>query len=313
MSPDQDRIEVAIESGLHAGACQTLPAGRLVIGSGIDADICLADDGVAPDHAVIDLRRDGLVLEALAADVAVDGGVLRAGTACALTLPSVLELGDIRLRLADPAAPAERAPRIDLAAGLLRSRRAYAAAAAALAVCTFLVVPNPVADAAIGRNAPDPAATASVPAPEAAPLAAKPLGLKSAARKTGSAEAVKAVAAEVERAGLLNVTVAPGNGVVTATGTIEPAAAARWQGVQQWFDERFAGDLTLVNAVAVKAERLPSSIAIEAVWRGDRPYLIVRGQKHGLGSLLDGGWAIERIEAERVLLKRDGRLVAVRY
>jgi hypothetical protein len=29
--------------------------------------------------------------------------------------------------------------------------------------------------------------------------------------------------------------------------------------------------------------------------------------------MLDGGWAIERIEAEKVLLRREGKLVAVRY
>ena len=104
-----------------------------------------------------------------------------------------------------------------------------------------------------------------------------------------------------------------GPGVVTAAGTVEPGATARWQSIQQWFDERFAGEITLVNGVDVKAEKMPVSLGIEAVWRGEPSHLIIRGQKYLEGAVLDGGWTIHRIEAERVILQRDGRLVAVRY
>jgi type III secretion protein D len=130
-------------------------------------------------------------------------------------------------------------------------------------------------------------------------------------------DAVKAAAdamrAEVERMGILNVVIEPGVGIVAATGTIDPKAAAQWQTVQRWFDERFEGDITLVNGVSVRAERVPVSLSIEGVWRGDHPHLLIRGQKYLEGAMLDGGWAIERIEAEKVLLRREGKLVAVRY
>jgi type III secretion protein D len=130
-------------------------------------------------------------------------------------------------------------------------------------------------------------------------------------------DAVKAAAdamrAEVERMGILNVLVEPGVGIVAATGTIDPKAAAQWQTVQRWFDERFEGDITLVNGVSVRAEKVPLSLSIEGVWRGAHPHLLIRGQKYLEGAMLDGGWAIERIEAEKVLLRREGKLVAVRY
>jgi hypothetical protein len=54
-------------------------------------------------------------------------------------------------------------------------------------------------------------------------------------------------------------------------------------------------------------------LSIEGVWRGQHPHLLIRGQKYLEGAMVDGGWAIERIEAEKVLLRREGKLVAVRY
>ena len=127
--------------------------------------------------------------------------------------------------------------------------------------------------------------------------------------------AAEAMRAEVERMGILNVQVEPGVGIVAATGTIDPKAAAQWlldisaTGCKL----RFEGDITLVNGVSVRAEKVPVSLSIEGVWRGDHPHLLIRGQKYLEGAMLDGGWAIERIEAEKVLLRREGKLVAVRY
>jgi type III secretion protein D len=219
-----------------------------------------------------------------------------------------------------------------------------------LAVLALMVVPNPVADAlspsgpiavasptAAGAEAERPAAdrmwgeppagTGSVASPAALPIpAARPEAAADDRRPTimpllprrptdapPALHAARALQAELERVGLVNVVVDAGPGIVSAAGTIEPSTASRWQSVQQWFDERFAGEITLVNSVGVKAEKLPVSLGIEAVWRGEPSHLVIRGQKYLEGAVLDGGWSIHRIEAERVLLQRDGRLVAVRY
>ena len=94
------------------------------------------------------------------------------------------------------------------------------------------------------------------------------LGIPDLASDTVKA-AADAMRAEIERMGILNVVVEPGTGIVAATGTIDPKAAAQWQTVQRWFDERFEGDITLVNGVTVKTEKVPVSLSIEGVWRGD--------------------------------------------
>jgi type III secretion protein D len=329
MSSATDFVTVALETGLHAGVRQNLPPGRVVVGCDISADIVLHDEGVEPLHLALDIHRGQVRLEALADGVEVeDVGTLNLGESCQLPLPFVARLGSATLRWsAIDADESNAAPRpfphnLLTSRAFLRSRAAWMSGAAAF-LCAAFMVSNPVADAAFRTVASRPAAapvdgeashgspgkTASLPervtvaphapAPVKAPLAAE--------------DALASIRGEIAKAGLLNVSVSAGTGVITATGTVEPDATKRWQIVQQWFDERFAGELTLVNGVAVKAEKLPSSIAIEAVWRGASPYLIVRGQKYALGSALEGGWVIEQIEGERVLLKRDGRIVAVRY
>lgn len=149
-------------------------------------------------------------------------------------------------------------------------------------------------------------AAVQIPAPKHA-------GPAHAASKGSVEAAATALSRQVRAAGLLNVHVSAGGGAVSATGTIEPAMASRWEGLQKDFDERFVGEITLVNSVAVKAEKLPASLGIEGVWRGAQPYIVIRGQRYLVGAVVDGGWAIRGIEADRVMLEREGRLVAMRF
>lgn len=363
MTSETERFTVQIESGLYAGVAETMPPGRYMVGSGIEADIVLVEDGLASLHFAVDTLGPSLRVEALADGVVIEGvATLGAGENRTVALPIEIRIGALRLlwRAAGGGSVAgEAARRFSFRApalGGVLARHVWAVAAVLIGGGVFLAT-NPVADASVGDlrgaapttsapttaslaappaiAAPSTNAAASVPSPEptapARPLPTLPtkIELKSPPGAAGTRQgagaqpakpgrnageaAAEALRAEIEKAGLLNVAVSPGVGVVTATGTVEPGATGRWQGVQQRFDERFGGEVTLVNGVGVKADKLPMSLAIEAVWRGQHPHLIIRGQKYGEGALLEGGWAIQRIEAERVLLQRDGRLVAVKY
>lgn len=68
-----------------------------------------------------------------------------------------------------------------------------------------------------------------------------------------------------------------------------------------------------MNGVVVKEDKQPSAIAVEAVWHGTEPYLLIGGQKYFVGALLADGWAVNRIEEGRVLLSRNGRFAAIPY
>lgn len=344
---------LAIQSGLYEGVVETVSEGRYAIGSDLASDIVLVEDGIASHHVIVGLAGSSARIEAVAPGVAIDGAALAVGEAAEVQLPASLAIGATRVALARNQAPAGDRPDSVAARSMPLPPRTMVRALLGLqvvAVLVLMVVPNPMADAwsraetgqevrlahavppAFPDGAPSPVTDArtgptTTGSTAAGALSVPPVGSPSERRPASaivapgrapdaqpSAEgAAEALRAEVERLGLLNVIVDAGAGIVTAGGTVEPGTAARWQSVQQWFDEQFAGEVTLVNGVSVKAEKLPVALGIEAVWRGEPSHLIIRGQKYLEGAVLDGGWVIQRIESERVVLERDGRMVAVRY
>ncbi len=331
-----------IRSGLYAGVTQDVGEGRLVLGSGPDADILLMEPDFAPMHAAFVLQDRTIRVEGLAEDVTVAGvGPVPAGAARTLRLPTVVEIAGVALAWdVAPGAALETVPAV-ASLGLVRRLLARPAvpglaAAGLLAATVFFTLADPISGAALvagagkdgaGKGGRAPTTATSQPAP-AAPDPAAPAAAAQAStlrpapasgpalppQKPGAVEtAAKALREDTAQAGLLNVHVKASGGAVAASGTIEPALAGRWETLQRAFDERFAGDVTLVNSVAVKAEKLPASLGIEGVWRGPQPYIVVRGQRYLAGAVVDGGWTLREIEHDRVMLERDGRLVAMRF
>ncbi|QIJ76046.1 hypothetical protein GU700_16390 [Methylobacterium sp. NI91] len=335
-SERQAGYRLEIRSGLYAGVTHDVGEGRLVLGSGPEADILLMEPDFAPVHAAVVLQERTIRVEGLSSGVAVTGiGPVPAGAARTIRLPATVEIGGVALvwDLSCASVPETRAARPLGAVRRLFARPAVPgiAAAGVLAVTVLLTLSNPIAGAAVLIDGADRAVQAHVQsvgaAPPAMPTAALPAsvpppaaakaalaGSVPAPQKPVTVEAAaKALQDDIAGAGLLNVHVRASGGAVTATGTIEPAMTSRWEGLQKAFDERFAGDVTLVNSVAVKVEKLPASLGIEGVWRGAQPYIVVRGQRYLAGAVVDGGWTIRGIEHDRVMLERDGRLVAMRF
>jgi Inner membrane component of T3SS, cytoplasmic domain len=328
MSLPSNCLTMSIESGLYAGSSHEFAPGRYTIGSSVDADIVLMEADVEPLHAVIDTSRPELQVEALAAKVSVGAQKhLATGARQIVATPLRLNIGAVQLHFsrAGDSGPQSRDSGL-FGAPMPRSRLLMGAAL--VSIVSIALMMHSLADVPISQTTGAfrgdvrqllLASTANMP--DILPVVAREAMPRE--REVGlsvpdlASDKVKAAAdamrAEVERMGILNVLIEPGVGIVAATGTIDPKAAAQWQTVQRWFDERFEGDITLVNGVSVKAEKVPVSLSIEGVWRGDHPHLMIRGQKYLEGAMLDGGWAIERIEAEKVLLRREGKLVAVRY
>jgi hypothetical protein len=118
-------IALHIEDGIHHGAVIGLAAQETwTIGSDVDADILLVDEGVESNHARLDLaEKDGAVgLTAEAEGVAVFGQPLSLGRRVALRPGSAFAIGPVNLRLAcmgeDDAdeASGDRSARIEAAA-----------------------------------------------------------------------------------------------------------------------------------------------------------------------------------------------------
>jgi type III secretion protein D len=328
-APKSCRMRIA--SGLHAGVEQVLAEGEYTFGSGTAADFVLVDDGLQPLHFKVQLGAYSARIEALAEPCAVDGvGSLDVGESCDRQLPVAIAVGACRVELASPTVGAkqpargsaqllrvvQRHPALSLgglttvvALSSLAAQMSASERVAPLQPRSVIAAATPPAGVgpSSGQALAPPASRAAAPrvaAPERDAEARVPSRVAS--------EAAKALKVDIEKAGLLSIALEAGAGVVAASGTVEPDAAAQWLALQQRFDERFLGEITLINGVTLKAEK-PPAVEVQAVWLGANPHLVIRGQKYPVGSVLDNGWAVKRIEPERVVLERQGRQIAVRY
>ncbi|WP_242111944.1 FHA domain-containing protein [Luteimonas aquatica] len=95
-----------ILSGLHAGAGRTLAAREMIlVGSGEDCDIVLADAGVARHHALINLLGDVSSLRALDAPLRVDGQPLHPGDPVELRPLQRIQIGEAAIAYGPEDAP----------------------------------------------------------------------------------------------------------------------------------------------------------------------------------------------------------------
>ncbi|MBP2449518.1 SctD/MshK family protein [Rhizobium leguminosarum] len=296
---DAASLHFEVLSGLYSGLTGNSAPGANLIGSGLDSDMVFVEQRLEPRHFRITFLRNSIEVEveAVAAGISIEGrGDIAAGERVVVPLPVVIHAGTMSILWSAPDA-AQAGP-----AGI--SRLSIPVVAIVLVGLLGIGALSAVFfyyDSLDELSANSPGAE---PVPE--PTINRP-------DDRANQATAKALQQEVDRAGLLNIKIASANGVLTANGTVMPALVARWQKVQEWFDHRTNGALTLVSGVAIKEERAPSSITVEAVWRGALPYLLIGGQKYFVGALLDDGWTVERIEEGRVLLSRNGQLAALPY
>jgi type III secretion protein D len=341
-APKSCRMRIA--SGLHAGVEQPLAEGEHTFGSGPDADFVLVDDGLQPLHFKVHLGAYIARIEALSEPCAVDGvGSLEAGESCDRQLPVAITVGTCRVELTGVAARAKHpgaggsaplfrvVPRHPaLLLGGLTTVVVLSSVAARMPASerAALLQPGAVVAATSSSTRDGPSSGPALTTPPASQVAALPTApqsatvperdvqarvrAKSAQPSQVATEAAMALKRDIDKAGLLSIALEPGSGVVRASGTVEPDAAGRWLALQQQFDEHYMGEITLINGVTLKAEKLPA-LDIQAVWRGANPHLVIRGQKYSVGAVLDNGWSVKRIEPDRILLERQGRQVAVQY
>lgn len=288
-------LKFEVLSGLYAGLGGKAPLGTSLIGSGFDADMIFVEQELEPHHLRVTLVGNSIEIEALAAISTTAGeGEVAAGERVVHSLPVVVHAGAMSIRWSMQNAVEDRA------IGLSRASISALVLLGLVAIGALLPVVFKANGGAPGANA-----------PTAAELAPKlRMNRPNDRHAQDAAELLKQ---ELDRAGLFDIRVGPGPGFVSAEGTVTPAAVAKWQELEQWFDRRTNGALTLVNGVLVKEDKQPSPIALEAVWRGVQPYLLVGGQKYFVGALLADGWSVNRIEEGRVLLSRNGRFAVIPY
>ncbi|MEY9463290.1 type III secretion protein D [Bradyrhizobium ottawaense] len=291
-------LEFEVLSGLYTGLKGKAAGGDSIVGSGFDADMIFVEQGLEPHHLRIIAQHDSIEVEALAANISIDGlASIASGERVRVPLPAVVHAGAMSIRWStedvQPVSSSKRSRSLTLALSLVLL------SSVVIGTVSTIFAPG------------DRAVVPSTQSPRTVEIATKPTVDHSDPRAAD--EMAVSLRQEIERARLLDVKIGRGPGVVTAEGTITPNLVVKWKEIQQWFDRQTNGTTTLVNAVTVKEEKMPSSIAVQAVWRGSEPYLLIAGQKYFVGALLSNGWTVDRIEDGRVLLSRNGRSAALPY
>jgi type III secretion protein D len=292
--PHCQRFEVLL--GCYSGLTGKVGVGSCLIGSSLDADLIFVEQGLEPHHLRVTPHSNSIEIEALASDVRVEGhDTILPNEPVVVPLPAVLHAGEMSIQWSIEGL--EKAGSID--------RRRVSLAGLAMVVISFAAV-GTFSTSFVQTD------TAAVPSPPPAADVAPKLALNAPDALVTDATA-GLLQEEVDRAGLVGIKVGSGAGVVTADGSVTPAALATWQDIQQRFDRDSNGAYALVNAVVVKDEKTPSAVGLQAVWRGSDPYIVIAGQKYFVGALLSNGWTVNGIEEGRVLLSRNGRLAALSY
>ena len=294
---------VRVATGLHAGAICVLPDGLFSIGSEAPADILLCDDGIAAQHLVIERHGGDIQLSVRGPGVTIEGQALSEGEVVAAALPIDITLGPVTLRC-EAASVAGGGPATSVAGWRARLpfagprvRTPFAGVAAVLvgALLCGLVLRSTSTEAFVPIRLPQ----ARAPVQSAAPaLSDAALRLRTAAR--------------LDQLGLTGLDLGVSGGVVELTGTLDADTMPRLHDVELWFDRSFGERAVLLSHVTARADQTPV-LALDSVWTGPDPNVIVRGQKYFLGASLPDGSVIDQITPTEVVLRRAGLRYAVSY
>ncbi|MBB4382593.1 hypothetical protein [Bradyrhizobium sp. SBR1B] len=295
IEPNCPHFEVL--SGPYSGLTSKIKGESCLIGSSLDADLIFVEQGLEPHHLRVTPHSNAIEIETLAGGVRIEGHeTVLPKEPIVVPLPVVLHAGGMSIRwtIGDYKQ-----------ASSIHHRRIL------LAVLALILISSAAIGAVSSSFVQTDTTMASSPPAPATEITPK-LAL-STPDVLATDAAAKQLQEEVDRAGLVGIKIGSQGGVVTADGTVPPASLATWRDVQQRFDHYSNGAYTLVNAVALKDEKTPPTIGVQAVWRGSDPYIVIAGQKYFVGALLSNGWTVYGIEKERVLLSRDGRRATLPY
>lgn len=286
---------LSIESGLQTGASIPLLAGTCRVGAGLANDIVVADPALAATHLVLE-HGPTLVLRAVDGDVDIDGKRLRPGQSRRVHGLLRFRAGSTVFRLDIARVPPARAAAI----------RAAPVGLIVVATAALLMMPSSQGEGSTAHLVRvEPAKTASVEASYTSPgLASAPTPL----------QATDAVRARFDRSSLGALHVDAGaDGAVVVSGSLTPEQRAGFTDAKRWFDAQFNGRAVLVDHVTVAATVPPLTVAAVRAG-GAEPFVVDRaGRKLQPGSSLSDGWVLDRIETDRVTVRRGDQTLAVRF
>lgn len=308
LSPQAALPQLEITDGLHHGVRMALEQDEYSIGLSTECDIVLRDEGVRGHHAVLRIEGGEVRVEAVGGDVTVGKLKVATGQGCRARLPVAVAIGGATLQL-------RPAPGSTGALAAIASMNQPTKLAGGVLLCALAAVV-----ATNGMSHPDPSAG---PIAEASTLEqnfsetqdAAPVGAAAPAVSTAGAAktAAEELSGKLKEAGIGTLNVNADDERIVVEGRLSDQQASAWTGVQRWFDAKF-GTTVLTANVAVGALAGPAPVRLQAIWFGQRPYIITdNGSRYYEGAMLDSGWIVQRIAEDRVILQKETETLALTY
>ncbi len=293
-------MQLKIVGGLHSGVHLPLESGDYTIGSSGDADIVLRDDGVAPQHVVICIDVHDVRVEAIGGDLRVDDNAIETGHGYRLRLPTTLTIGSASLQLSRPDDGLGFIGRLPLLAKVAERPGATWAAIIGAALTAALVLHSRAQTATVAKP-PRYALNSNAVMPSAAVPTGKPGNVSSDVE-----EAVGELKHKLKTAGIDTIKISTNGTQLIATGKLPESRASDWMTMQRWFDRTYAAKLVLTSDVLVGQAVAPPALRLQAIWYGERPYIIAEnGTRYYEGAVLDNGWILQHIAESGVTLRKD--------
>lgn len=308
--------ELEVVGGFHSGVSLALDEGVYSIGSTPDADIVLRDPGVASEHALLRIEGGGMRIEAMGGDLGIGEELITQGHGCKLRLPVDIAMGEARLRLSHPGSHSVGLLGAFQPVGQFMSKRPFAAAGGVI-VCALAVSvathDAPTAKVAEAEAGPKLALTKTAYYTDAETLGK--FGAKNDATPQSTVEeAASQLTARLKSVSITSLRVTTADKRILVIGSLTKREAPAWTSAQQWFDETYSGRVVLTANVAIGENKSAPNLRLQAIWFGERPYVITEEGAHFYeGALLDNGWVLQRIAEDRIVLEREGESQALTY
>jgi len=306
------KLEFEVVAGVHRGVALTLDKADYRIGRSPRSHIVLSDPGIAPEHAVLHDEGATVRIDATGGDVSVERKLIPQGYGCRVRLPADVTLGEARLHLSRPAGQPSNTPGIWLVnkpivvAGVLICLT-LSVAAVALGLPQMPKVNGVQASVGDANAAADQDVTSAT-------NAARPKNGSSPPSAATTAQAARELNARLDAANIHALRVSTIDGRLAVSGKLSKTQTLEWTAIQQWFDQAYGSRVVLTATVTDDGGRAMPTLGLQAIWYGDHPYIITaQGERYYQGAVLDNGWVVREIAADRLLLAKGGDTVALNY
>lgn len=304
-------VALRVTGGLHAGASLDLDQPVYTIGSSTESDVVLRDPGIEPVHARLRRNAGRMELEAVGGDIRLaNGDIVPKGHGRRCRLPLEISVGAARVLLTGPRQPA--------ASRGIPGQPAWIAGGlvviALFIVGTSLSLAGPEGSGqGVGL---DEKLTRLAFADGIQKYAVTDAqgGFAAPQGPASASEAARRLAVQLAEAGIGGLDVEETGGRLVVSGNISGQQVEAWTAVQSWFDQTHGGHVPLVSQVAAGGAEKAPRIPLQAIWYGQRPYIITAdGARYYEGAFVSDGWTIRQIGEKELLLTKGGSTVALKY